>query len=203
MGNCIHTLVCNHGNKVKDVLLNDASTEEAKESPLVEAAEQKTGKRRCIIKITLTRKQLEELLKNVEKVSFQLPETRGSGKQKWKPSLETVVESLSFNISPVSVSISRVRSKRKMEIKFKVRLMEYKLHFMATIAMSLVLAFLVYAAPRILDILTYFWPLFASTAAFTAIALTFGGFQQLSDEDTGDKIMDYVAGRHEDSHNYI
>ncbi|KAG2248180.1 hypothetical protein Bca52824_087808 [Brassica carinata] len=58
------------------------------------------------------------------------------------------------------------------------------------------------AAPRILDIVAYFWPLFASTSAFLAIAITLGGVQQLSDEATGEGIMDYVAGRPDDSHKY-
>ncbi|ESQ55809.1 hypothetical protein EUTSA_v10026751mg [Eutrema salsugineum] len=109
MGNCFNTFRCNHGNKVGDVWLDEASTEKAKESPREEAAaEQKTGRRRCI-KITLTRKQLELLLlKSAEGVSFQLPETFGSCKpvsfqlpeafrsckRKWKPSLQTIVEKI-------------------------------------------------------------------------------------------------------------
>ncbi|CAH2078889.1 unnamed protein product [Thlaspi arvense] len=69
------------------------SEEKAKESPSREgAAEQKKRTRRCI-KITLTRKQLELLLlKHPQGVSFQLPETFGSCKRKWKPSLQTIVE---------------------------------------------------------------------------------------------------------------
>ncbi|CAD5328114.1 hypothetical protein AtNW77_Chr4g0291811 [Arabidopsis thaliana] len=87
-----------------------------------------------------------------------------------------------------------------MEIQAK--LMEYRFHFMVTIMVSVIVASLVYAAPRILNILAYFWPLFASTAAFLAMAITFGGFQQLSEEATGERLMDYVAGRPEDSHKY-
>lgn len=80
--------------------------------------------------------------------------------------------------------------------------MEYKFHFMAAITVTVVMVSLVYAAPRILDILAYFWPLFASTAAFLAMAITFGGFQQFSEEVTGEGIMDYVAGRPDDSYKY-
>ncbi|KAF8099582.1 hypothetical protein N665_0241s0015 [Sinapis alba] len=87
------------------------------------------------------------------------------------------------------------------QMEIQARLMEYKFHFMVAIIVSVVLSSLVYAAPRVLDMLAYFWPLFASTAAFLAIAITFGGFQQLSDEATGEGIMDYVAGRPDDSHN--
>ncbi|KAF2540743.1 hypothetical protein F2Q68_00030514 [Brassica cretica] len=87
-------------------------------------------------------------------------------------------------------------------MEIQTRLMEYKLHFMVAIIVSLLVVSLVYAAPRILDIVAYFWPLFASTAAFLAIAITFGGVQQLSDKATGEGIMDYVAGRPDDSHKY-
>lgn len=90
MGNCIHTMRSKHGNIVRD--LDDASTKKIKESPQLEVAEQKTGKRRCV-KIILTRKQLEQLLlKCPEGVSFKLPETYGSCNRKWKPSLQPIVE---------------------------------------------------------------------------------------------------------------
>ncbi|XP_018451536.1 uncharacterized protein LOC108822848 [Raphanus sativus] len=98
------------------------------------------------------------------------------------------------------VDQEKQKIKRKMEIQ--ARLKEYKLHFMVAIIVSLLVSSLVYLAPRILDILSYFWPLFASTAAFLAVAITCGGFQQLSEESTGEGIMEYVAGRPEDSHKY-
>lgn len=92
MGNCIHTMRSKHGNIVRDLSLDDASTKKIKESPQLEVAEQKTGKRRCV-KIILTRKQLEQLLlKCPEGVSFKLPETYGSCNRKWKPSLQPIVE---------------------------------------------------------------------------------------------------------------
>ncbi|KAH0870713.1 hypothetical protein HID58_077735 [Brassica napus] len=181
----IHTLRCKSGKKVRDVLLDEKATEKAKNPP--------RGTRRRI-KIILTRKQLELLLLNsAEGVSSKLPKTYGSCKRKWKPSLQTIVEFLYKFESPCSLQ-------QKMEIQ--ARLMEYKFHVMITIIVIVVLSSLVYAAPRILDILAYFWPLFASTAAFLAMAITSGGFQQLSDEATGEGIMDYVAGRPEDSYKY-
>ncbi|KAF3488454.1 hypothetical protein F2Q69_00056783 [Brassica cretica] len=183
----IHTLRCKSGKKVRDVLLDEKATEKAKNPP--------RGTRRRI-KIILTRKQLELLLLNsAEGVSSKLPKTYGSCKRKWKPSLQTIVEFivLSFNIS---------LSLDQQEMEIQARLMEYKFHVMITIIVIVVLSSLVYAAPRILDILAYFWPLFASTAAFLAMAITSGGFQQLSDEATGEGIMDYVAGRPEDSYKY-
>ncbi|KFK26547.1 hypothetical protein AALP_AA8G262800 [Arabis alpina] len=92
MGNCIHTLLCKNGNKVGDLWMDEASTEKAKKgSP----AGQKTGRKRCV-KITLTRKQLELLLlllnNGADGISVQLPESLGSCKRKWKPSLQTIVE---------------------------------------------------------------------------------------------------------------
>lgn len=80
----IHTLRCKSGKKVRDVLLDEKAAEKAKNPS--------RGTRRCI-KIILTRKQLQLLLLNsVEGVSFKLPETYGSCKRKWKPSLQTIVE---------------------------------------------------------------------------------------------------------------
>ncbi|XP_013595050.1 PREDICTED: uncharacterized protein LOC106303279 [Brassica oleracea var. oleracea] len=195
----IHTLRCKSGKKVRDVLLDEKATEKAKNPP--------RGTRRRI-KIILTRKQLELLLLNsAEGVSSKLPKTYGSCKRKWKPSLQTIVEKPSQSPSSqaafiivLSFNISLSLDQQEMEIQ--ARLMEYKFHVMITIIVIVVLSSLVYAAPRILDILAYFWPLFASTAAFLAMAITSGGFQQLSDEATGEGIMDYVAGRPEDSYKY-
>ncbi|KAL1194688.1 hypothetical protein V5N11_031508 [Cardamine amara subsp. amara] len=87
-------------------------------------------------------------------------------------------------------------------MEIQARLMEYKFHFMVAIIVTVTMASLVYAAPRIVDILAYFLPLFASTAAFLAIAVTFGGFQQFSEEGTGERLMDYVSGRPDDSYKY-
>ncbi|CAG7888063.1 unnamed protein product [Brassica rapa] len=216
MGNCIHTMRSKHGNLVRDLSLDDASTKKIKESPQLEVAEQKTGKRRCV-KIILTRKQLEQLLlKCPEGVSFKLPETYGSCNRKWKPSLHPIVEFSSWILlcksciqkkilvicKQLSYSPSPFLSPHQQVMDIQARLMDYKFHFMVAIIVSVVMSSLVYAAPRVLDILAYFWPLFASTAAFLAIAITFGGFQQLSDEATGEGIMDYVAGRPDDSHKY-
>ncbi|CAH8316801.1 unnamed protein product [Eruca vesicaria subsp. sativa] len=200
MGNWILTLRSKHGN----IVLDDASTEKIKESPQ-EAAEQKTGKKRYV-KIILTRKQLELLLlKSSEGVSFKLPETYGGCNRKWKPSLQTIVEfkqSLCFGTLIISLFIYPSPELDQQVMEVQARLMEYKYHFMVAITVSVLVSSLIYAAPIVLDILSYFWPLFASTAAFLAIAITFGGFQQLSDEATGEGIMDYVAGRPDDSHKY-
>ncbi|CAN6900266.1 unnamed protein product [Brassica oleracea] len=200
MGNCIPTLRCKHGNKVRDVWLDETATKNTKDRPR-ETVGKKTGTRRCI-KITLTRKQLEMLLKNAEGVSFKLPETCGSGERKWKPSLQTILEHTVSKEKDSRPYVDQQSQKTKGKMEIQARLKEYKLHFMVAIIMSVIVLSLLYAAPRILDILAYFWPLFASTAAFLAVAITFGGFQQLSEEATGEGIMEYVAGRPGDSHKY-
>ncbi|KAF8082604.1 hypothetical protein N665_0818s0020, partial [Sinapis alba] len=204
-----------HGKKVRDVWLDEIATEKAKDPPR-ETTEQKTGTRRCV-KIILTRKQLELLLlKSAEGVSFKPSETYtyssfngfvfGNVKsitcaimKKLMPYFpvdmmkrKKLCKAIRFLLQHLSLSLDQ------QEMEIQARLMEYKFHVMVAIIVTVVLSSLVYAAPRILDILAYFWPLFASTAAFLAMAITSGGFQQLSDEATSEGIMDYVTGRPED-----
>nr|XP_027192124.1 uncharacterized protein LOC113787556 [Cicer arietinum] len=54
------------------------------------------------------------------------------------------------------------------------------------------------SAPRIMTILTYFWPLFASTTMFFVAIIAFGGVSKFSAEDRDEKagqgLLDYVAG---------
>ncbi|CAL9010643.1 unnamed protein product, partial [Prunus brigantina] len=45
---------------------------------------------------------------------------------------------------------------------------------------SLISFSLLYAAPRLISILGYFWPLFASTTLFLVGIITFGYISQLS-----------------------
>lgn len=81
------------------------------------------------------------------------------------------------------------------------KLMQYRYHLTIAVVGSLILGFLSYAAPRMLTILAYFWPLFASTAVFLLLIITFGGVSQLATEGHGEKageeLLDYVAGRSE------
>lgn len=85
------------------------------------------------------------------------------------------------------------------------KLMQYRYHFSVAIIGSLVIGLLSYATPSLLSILTYFWPLFASTAVFLILIASFGGVSQLGSEgygdytSTGEGLLDYVAaGRHEE-----
>ncbi|KAK6269163.1 hypothetical protein QUC31_013323 [Theobroma cacao] len=81
------------------------------------------------------------------------------------------------------------------------KLVQYRYHFTIAILASFTIAFLLYVAPRLLTILTYFWPLFASTTVFLVAIIAFGGGSQLATEVHGEKagqgLMDYVAARPE------
>lgn len=83
------------------------------------------------------------------------------------------------------------------------KLLRYRHHITIAIAVSVLFSLVLYAAPRILTILAYFWPLFASTTVFLVAIIAFGGVSKLSTEAHGEKagegIMDYVAGRTEHS----
>ncbi|GKV48494.1 hypothetical protein SLEP1_g55304 [Rubroshorea leprosula] len=63
------------------------------------------------------------------------------------------------------------------------------------IVASVIIGLLGYAAPRMVDVLAYFWPLLASTVVEM---VGFGGLSQLATEGHGEKVgegllMDYVA----------
>nr|KYP62648.1 hypothetical protein KK1_017189 [Cajanus cajan] len=81
------------------------------------------------------------------------------------------------------------------------KLLQYRYHITIAIVASLSFSLLLYAAPRFLTILAYFWPLFASTTVFLVAIIAFGGVSRFSSEDHGEKagegLLDYVAGRTE------
>lgn len=84
-----------------------------------------------------------------------------------------------------------------MEISPK--LLKYKTHFVITIIVSSILAFLLQAAPQFMTIITYFWPLFISTALFLVLIVVFGKItpSEFYGDKEGEGIMDYVAGQPE------
>ncbi|XVF75177.1 hypothetical protein PTKIN_Ptkin13bG0166300 [Pterospermum kingtungense] len=90
-------------------------------------------------------------------------------------------------------------AKKVMDIPQK--LIQYRYHFTIAILASLFIAFLSYVVPRLSSILTYFWPLFASTTVFLVLITAFGGVSQLATEAHGEKVgeglLDYVAARSE------
>ncbi|KAJ6992018.1 hypothetical protein NC653_015388 [Populus alba x Populus x berolinensis] len=78
------------------------------------------------------------------------------------------------------------------------RLLQYRHHFAIAITASAVLSLLLYAAPRLITILAYFWPLLASTAVFLMLILVFGGtFTHMATDSHGEKagegLLDYVC----------
>ncbi|KAJ9180820.1 hypothetical protein P3X46_009022 [Hevea brasiliensis] len=81
------------------------------------------------------------------------------------------------------------------------KILQYRYHFVVAIIASLVLSILLYAAPRFLTILAYFWPLFASTTVFLVLIIAFGGVSQLASDahgaQAGEGLLDYVAGQAE------
>lgn len=78
--------------------------------------------------------------------------------------------------------------------------MQYRQHIAIAIASSVFFCTLLYVAPRILTILAYFWPLFASTTVFLVAIIAFGGISKFADsshqvhaEEAGQGLLDYVA----------
>ncbi|MED6169100.1 hypothetical protein PIB30_018231 [Stylosanthes scabra] len=85
------------------------------------------------------------------------------------------------------------------------KLLRYRFHITIGIAISVLLSLMFYAAPRIVTILAYFWPLFASTTVFLVAIIAFGGVSKFSTDElshhhqqhgekAGEGLLDYVAG---------
>ncbi|TYH35042.1 hypothetical protein ES332_D13G166300v1 [Gossypium tomentosum] len=83
-----------------------------------------------------------------------------------------------------------------MEIPGK--LVKLKFPIILTLTLSLALSLLIIFAPSFLTILTYFWPLFLSTALFLIVVIFFAktSADSLADKP-GEGIVDYVAGHPE------
>ncbi|KAL3740917.1 hypothetical protein ACJRO7_022096 [Eucalyptus globulus] len=79
------------------------------------------------------------------------------------------------------------------------QILQYKNQIGMAVVGVLAISLMVYAAPRLVSILAYFWPLFASTAVFLVTVFAFGGISKLSTEghsrEAGEGIVDYVAGQ--------
>ncbi|GKV15163.1 hypothetical protein SLEP1_g25965 [Rubroshorea leprosula] len=78
------------------------------------------------------------------------------------------------------------------------KLNQYRQKISIAIVASVIIGLLGYVAPRAVDVLTYFWPLLASTAVLLVVTVGFGGLSQLATEAQGEKVgvgllMDYVA----------
>ncbi|KAL4566904.1 hypothetical protein LXL04_031030 [Taraxacum kok-saghyz] len=81
------------------------------------------------------------------------------------------------------------------------KLLKSKFHLSIVAISSLIVLFLLYYAPKFLDVLTYFWPLLLSTALFLIAVVFFGSTSppsfDFSGEKAGEGILDYVAGQPE------
>ncbi|KAL3821119.1 hypothetical protein ACJIZ3_007024 [Penstemon smallii] len=91
-----------------------------------------------------------------------------------------------------------------MEISEKV--LKFKFHVLIAFAFSLFIFFLCYIAPRFLDVLKFFWPLFVSTALFLFAIVIFGRISpplEAPGEKTGEGLLDYVAGETEQVHTLL
>ncbi|KAF8031708.1 hypothetical protein BT93_D0814 [Corymbia citriodora subsp. variegata] len=83
-----------------------------------------------------------------------------------------------------------------MEIPEK--LLRYRFHLLASLLLALSASALVYAAPRFVTVLAYFWPLLLSTALFLVAVVVFAKTSPPASADaSGEHILDYVAGQPE------
>ncbi|KAK8492665.1 hypothetical protein V6N13_141327 [Hibiscus sabdariffa] len=88
-----------------------------------------------------------------------------------------------------------------MEIPEK--LVKFKYPIILTLTLSLTLSSLIIFAPSFLTILTYFWPLFLSTALFLVVVVFFAktsphsGSSDSPAVKPGEGLLDYVAGHPE------
>lgn len=105
--------------------------------------------------------------------------------------------SLSFSHFPSSIAELKMPLPSSMEVPEK--LLQYRYHITIAIAVSVFFSLVFYAAPRMMTILAYFWPLFASTTVFLIAIIAFGGVSKFSSlesggEKAGEGFFDYVAG---------
>ena len=78
--------------------------------------------------------------------------------------------------------------------------MKYKYHIIFTLIISVIVVATILIAPSFVTILSYFWPLFLSTALFLVAVIFFGRTSlPAGNEFSGEKLaveglLDYVAG---------
>ncbi|ESQ48707.1 hypothetical protein EUTSA_v10022264mg [Eutrema salsugineum] len=96
-------------------------------------------------------------------------------------------------------------------MEFREKLLKFKFHIVFAFVFSLLTVALVTYSPGFLTVLSYFWPLFLSTALFLAAVFFFVRTSDLPTSSTvsgdgsgfkvaAEGILDYVVGgQHEDS----
>ncbi|XP_030471265.1 uncharacterized protein LOC115689388 [Syzygium oleosum] len=80
------------------------------------------------------------------------------------------------------------------------RLLRYRFHLLAALLLALAASALVYAAPRFVTVLAYFWPLLLSTALFLVAVVVFAKTSPPAAADadaSGEELLGYVAGHPE------
>ncbi|KAL2332821.1 hypothetical protein Fmac_014034 [Flemingia macrophylla] len=85
-----------------------------------------------------------------------------------------------------------------MEIQKQV--MKFRYHIAAALTVCVLMFSVFYLAPRFLNVLAFFWPLFLSTALFLALVLFFANTQP-SPADLpvpAEDLLHFVAGHHPD-----
>ncbi|CAF2155413.1 unnamed protein product [Brassica napus] len=123
------------------------------------------------------------------------------------------IASLSLSLtylSLVSLSFSWLANKSHRSLmEFREKLLQFKFHIVFAFLFSLLIAALVTFSPGFLTVLSYFWPLFLSTALFLAAVFFFARTSDLptsstiSSDGSGVKlaaegILDYVVGGQEE-----
>lgn len=86
------------------------------------------------------------------------------------------------------------------------KLLQYKYHIAITFVSLLIAGGFIFIAPQFFTVLSYFWPLFLSTAVFLAAVTVFGQTSLWSAESYGDKegegLLDYITGHPEQLNGY-
>ncbi|KAK2378112.1 hypothetical protein QL285_078705 [Trifolium repens] len=81
-------------------------------------------------------------------------------------------------------------------MKIPEKLLKLRYHFIATILLCLTIFSLIFMAPKLVTLFTYFWPLFLSTALVLTLVFVFAKTSPLPQTDASihKGLLDYVAG---------
>lgn len=83
---------------------------------------------------------------------------------------------------------------RSLPMAVPAALVKYRFHLLFALVLSFALLGLVLLAPRFLTLLSYFWPLFLSTALFLVAVVVFGKTSPPPADKAGEGLLDYVTG---------
>nr|KYP41350.1 hypothetical protein KK1_037276 [Cajanus cajan] len=88
-------------------------------------------------------------------------------------------------------------------MEIQKQLFKFRYHIAGALLLCLAIFSFLYLAPRFLNVLAFFWPLFLSTALFLALVLFFGKTQPPPPSDVdlpkpAEDLLHFVAGHHPD-----